>query len=90
MVYCNVSCRGSREGLNLSDCHFCSDFSIVQRLYLAFSVLSALSCLLVFLTYILLPRLRHGGYSSRVFIYRSARIAYYNARSICVTRLKKR
>ena len=50
---------------------FCGDFKDVQYVYLSFSVLSALSCLLVFLTYGLLPRLRHGGYSSRVFIYRS-------------------
>lgn len=50
--------------------HFCSDFKKVPYVFLSFSVLSGASCLLVFTTYALLPRLRHGGYSSRVFIYR--------------------
>lgn len=53
------------------DCpQFCNDFETVEHVYLAFSLLSGLSCLIVFLTYLVLPRLRHGGHSSIVFIYR--------------------
>ena len=81
MASCNVTttCRTSGILRNFSfseykDCpQFCSDFENVRHVYLSFSVLSSLGCLLVFLTYALLPRLRHGGYSSRVFIYRYAR-----------------
>ena len=55
---------------NCSTSRFCKRFESVPYVYLAFSLLSGASCLLVFTTYALLPRLRHGGYSSRVFIYR--------------------
>ena len=62
-------------GVNVSDAyancsHFSKRFESVPYVYLTFSLLSGASCLLVFTTYALLPRLRHGGYSSRVFIYR--------------------
>ena len=78
MALCNetATCRSLGEGAlrNISEygeCpQFCSEFRFVQDVYLSFSLLSGLSCLLVFLTYSLLPRLRHGGYSSLVFIYR--------------------
>lgn len=49
---------------------FCSDIDLVEHVYLAISLLSAISCMLVFLTYVTLPRLRHGGHSTVVFIYR--------------------
>ena len=79
MASCDMSGAGSGDsgggllqlGNGTGGPLFCGNFKDVQYVYLSFSVLSALSCLLVFLTYGLLPRLRHGGYSSRVFIYRS-------------------
>lgn len=74
MGSCNISCQPpGRNVPNLSryqNCSFCDDFENVQYVYLAFSLLSGFSCLLVFLTYLVLPRLRHGGHSSIVFIYR--------------------
>ncbi len=49
---------------------FCQSFhDVIPRIYLGFSCLSAFCCLWVFATYFLYPRL--GGYSSKVFIYRS-------------------
>ena len=77
---CNVSCLAFKRDVvrNLTLCddcpQFCDDFASVQHVYLAFSVLSSLSCFLVFLTYGLLPRLRHGGHSSIVFIYRQVQL----------------
>ena len=74
MDSCNISCqppgRDVPNGFRHQNCSFCDDFENVQYVYLAFSLLSGLSCLLVFLTYLVLPRLRHGGHSSIVFIYR--------------------
>lgn len=50
---------------------FCASFrNSVPYVYLSFSVLSAVCCFGVFGTYTLIPRLRRGGYSSRVFVYR--------------------
>jgi len=50
---------------------FCAGFkNSVPNVYLSFSVLSALCCFGVLGTYSLIPRLRRGGYSSRVFVYR--------------------
>ena len=67
---CGQSMAQVKDDLNSSAPQFCSDFERVPYVFLSFSALSAASCLLVFTTYSLLPRLRHGGYSSRVFIYR--------------------
>ena len=69
------------KAVNLSSCcnstwgadncsQFCNKFRHLPQLYLGVSVLSALCCLLVFLTYLCLPRLRQTGYSSKVFLNR--------------------
>ena len=73
---------------NLSNCSnslthkecspFCSGFpQTLPSVFLAFSCLSAFSCVWVFVTYLVFPRL--SGYSSKVFLYRSGltvRLAY--------------
>ena len=70
---CQSTMRDVVESYNCSGSacsQFCSDFEKIPIVYSAFSAVSFVSCLVVFATYALLPRLRHGGYSSRVFIYR--------------------
>lgn len=49
---------------------FCTDFSAIPNVFLGISCLSAVCCLIVFATYHLFPRL--GGYSSKIFIYRTS------------------
>lgn len=51
---------------------FCGSFrDALPSIYGAFSCLSLLCCLGVFLTYYIFPRLRQSGYSSKVFLRRS-------------------
>ena len=50
---------------------FCERFGqVLPPVYASISSLSALCCLGVVLTYIIFPRLRQTGYSSKVFLYR--------------------
>ena len=54
-----------------TDVQFCDDFKrILPYIYMAFSCFSALCCVVVFITYFGLPRLRRTGYSSKVFLNR--------------------
>lgn len=50
---------------------FCGSFrDALPAIYGAFSCLSLLCCLGVFITYFVFPRLQQSGYSSKVFLYR--------------------
>lgn len=79
----SVNCTGwSYEGVKdtarkvcpmpMQDCtQFCSTFdAVLPYTYLGVSVVSAICCMLVFLTYLCMPRLRQTGYSSKVFLNR--------------------
>ena len=55
----------------LSCAQFCDKFeAILPPIYLSVSLLSAICCLGVFVTYFTFPRLQRSGYSSKVFLYR--------------------
>ncbi len=59
------------NGVGNCNCsQFCKEFTSLPFIYLGVSVVSALCCSLVFLTYLCLPRLRQTGYSSKVFLNR--------------------
>ena len=61
---------------------FCDKFEeILPLIYLYFSCLSAVCCLGVFATYLLLPRLRQSGYSSKVFLHRYITLYYLHSES---------
>ena len=71
---------GYSTAVNISSCcsmvssncsQFCREFSALPYIYQGVSVVSAVCCCLVFLTYWCLPRLRQTGYSSKVFLNRS-------------------
>lgn len=67
--YCTS--RGDDINSSVRCSQFCEDFpSKIPYVYLGFSVLSAVCCILVFLTYFCMPRLRQSGYSSKVFLNR--------------------
>ena len=54
---------------------FCTTFGdVLPYTYLGISVVSAVCCLLVFLTYFCMPRLRQTGYSSKIFLNRCVSI----------------
>ena len=62
--YCREAGSGSCK-------QFCEDFKVVLPFtYMSFSILSAVCCLLVFTTYLCMPRLRKTGVSSKVFLNR--------------------
>ena len=67
------SCRHCFTNSNrtLSCAQFCDKFgTVLPYVYFSVSLLSALCCLGVFVTYFSFPRLRRSGYSSKVFLYR--------------------
>lgn len=58
---------------------FCHSFrDVLPFTYLGISLVSAVCCVLVFFTYLCMPRLRQTGYSSKVFLNRCVSIANRN------------
>ena len=69
-VHACYQCRGL-SNRTVQCAQFCEEFrTILPYVYLVVSCLSALCSLGVFGTYLVLPRLRKTGYSSKVFLYR--------------------
>ena len=72
--YLNIkSCKAIERNHNFSvQCsQFCGCFrEYLPHVYASVSAISALCCLGVFLTYVIFPRLRRAGYSSKIFLYR--------------------
>ena len=63
--------------MNLEKCcgnssrQFCKEFrDIIPYTYMGFSILSSTCCMLVFITYLSMSRLRQTGYSSKIFLNR--------------------
>lgn len=68
-----VECIGRIKNAQheLQCAQFCDKFpGVLPWVYFGISCLSLLCCLGVFVTYFSFPRLRHSGYSSKVFLYR--------------------
>lgn len=64
--------------MNLEKCcgnssrQFCKEFrDIIPYTYMGFSILSSTCCMLVFITYLSMSRLRQTGYSSKIFLNRT-------------------
>ena len=56
---------------NTTSRQFCKQFKdILPYTYMGFSILSSTCCILVFVTYISMSRLRQTGYSSKIFLNR--------------------
>lgn len=74
MIEClhRIELLKTRPNVTVPQCaQFCVSFSdALPAIYGAFSCLSLLCCLGVFITYFIFPRLRQSGYSSKVFIRR--------------------
>ena len=68
----------SNPGENITQCaQFCRSFrDTLPHVYGAFSCVSLLCCLGVFVTYYTFPRLQQSGYSSKVFIRRYIHYLY--------------
>ncbi len=74
MIRClhRVELVNSNTSANVTQCaQFCGSFPhILPHVYGAFSCVSLLCCLGVFITYYTFPRLQQSGYSSKVFLRR--------------------
>ena len=70
-----IECLNRTNSNNIVDVAQCAQFCrsfphALPHIYGAFSCLSLLCCLGVFITYYIFPRMQQSGYSSRVFLYR--------------------
>lgn len=72
MIDCLNLVDNCGNNVDVAQCaQFCRLFPrALPHIYGAFSCLSLLCCLGVFITYYIFPRMQQSGYSSRVFLYR--------------------